>query len=155
MRVRFKGLAAVMLMGALAIGVSPQFSASAGGTGNDGCTPGYWKNHPGQWEEAKPGDSVGSVFYASGESYFGKDATLIEALGFGGGSGLAGGQRILLRAAVAAYLNAAHDGLGYPLQRGEFVPDVNAALVSGDRDRMISLADRLDRLNNLGCPLGN
>ena len=62
----------------------------------------------------------------------------------------------MLRAAVAATLNAAHEGLGYPLRRagddGIFAM-VNEALASGDRQTMLQLARYLDELNNLGCPL--
>ncbi len=50
-------------------------------------------------------------------------------------------------------LNAAHDGLGYPLRRGQIIRSVNAALASGDRTRILELARELDRMNNLGCPL--
>jgi len=54
---------------------------------------------------------------------------------------------------VAAWLNAAHERLGYPLRRNEFVAEVNAAIASGDRQTMLDLAAELDSLNNLGCPL--
>jgi hypothetical protein len=80
----------------------------------------------------------------------GKADTFMDALRYQGGSGVAGAQRILLRAAVAAWLNAAHDGLGYPLTRAEFITEVKDALASGDRQRMLALTAELDRLNNLG-----
>lgn len=121
------------------------------GTGNEGCTPGYWKNHTDNWEEVSPSDTVGSIF--SGASSATSSATLLEALQFRGGPGVDGAERILLRAAVAAYLNAVHDGLGYPLRRGQIVRRVNNALASGDRDTILEAARKLDRLNNLGCPL--
>lgn len=120
-----------------------------------GCTPGYWKNHEDSWGGTgySPGQTVGSVF--SGASAFPSQAanTLLQALQGGGGSGLEGGARILLRAAVAALLNAAHSGVDYPWTTAEIIADVNAALTSGNRNTMLDLAAELDDDNNLGCPL--
>jgi hypothetical protein len=87
--------------------------------------------------------------------------TFLQALQGGGGSGAAGASAILARAASAAYLNAAHEGLGYPWRRKglgldgrpPLVATVNAAFRSGDRATMLALASRLDAENNLGCPL--
>ncbi len=145
-------------------------SASATNTGNQGCTPGYWKNHTSNWLETgdhrvsgdtdvkttfQPNDPVSELFPAASK-YGLQSITFLQALQSGGGSTNAGAARTLLRAATAASLNAAHEGLGYPLSR--FGPDgilarVNAALRSGDRAAMLNLAAELDRLNNLGCPL--
>lgn len=62
-----------------------------------------------------------------------------------------------MRAAVAAWLNAANEGLGFPMRRwsdpGNIVPSVNMAIASGDRATMLDLAAILDDANNLGCPL--
>ncbi|QCC78503.1 hypothetical protein [Nocardioides daphniae] len=74
---------------------------------------------------------------------------------------MAGAELILARAAAAAYLNAAHEGLGYPWRRwetgldgrGPLIATVRAALASGDRATILDLASRLDADNNLGCPL--
>ena len=52
--------------------------------------------------------------------------TLLDALNYGGGSGVTGGARILLRAAVAALLNAAHPDIDYPRTPAEIIADVNA-----------------------------
>jgi hypothetical protein len=133
-------------------------SASAVGTGNEGCTPGYFKNHPGVWEEYKPTDTLASVFPDADLGQYGQ-TTLLQALSFGGGSDLDGAKRILLRAAVAAVLNAADDDLGYPLQRfsgtgGGIINRVEAAINSDDRATILKLASTLDKANNLGCPLG-
>jgi hypothetical protein len=58
---------------------------------------------------------------------------------------------------VAAFLNAAHEGLGYPYRRfeepGNMWAAIDAALASGDRATMINLAAVFDAANNLGCPL--
>jgi hypothetical protein len=81
------------------------------------------------------------------------DNTLVEALDFPGGKYAVGGARILLRAAVAALLNASHPDVDYTLTASEVISDVNAALATLDRDTMIDLGGELDFDNNLGCPL--
>jgi len=147
----------VGLASALSLSVAP---AQATNVGNEGCTPGYWKNHTDNWFEGlntgpiATSTTLGSVnLVPAGHSKF--NATFLEALNYQGGPRVEGAEQILLRAAVAAWLNAAHEGLGYPLQRAEFVPQVRAAIASGDRDTMLALATRLDNLNNSreGCPL--
>ncbi|HET9210450.1 MAG TPA: DUF3344 domain-containing protein [Thermoanaerobaculia bacterium] len=124
-------------------------------TGSEGCTPGYWKNHTGSWAGTgySPGQSTVSVFSAASAypSLAGK--TLLQSLQGGGGPGTLGGATILLRAAVAALLNAAHTGVDYPLTQAQVISQVNSALASNNRDTMLSLASTLDGDNNLGCPL--
>jgi hypothetical protein len=132
--------------------------AHANRVGNEGCTPGFWKNHPSRWQEATPSKALHFELVKAAVNLDGdRDTdTFMDALRYQGGPGLEGAKRILLRAAVAAWLNAASEELGYPLRRyGEdgFVADVKAALASGNRQTMLNLAERLDRLNNLGCPL--
>jgi hypothetical protein len=120
-----------------------------------GCTPGYWKNHTDSWVAAgySPGQSTGSVF--TGASAFPTLAaqSLLQSLQGGGGPGTLGGAKILLRAAVAALLNAGHSGVDYPRTTAEILADVNAALTSNNRNTMLALAAELDSDNNLGCPL--
>ena len=85
---------------------------------------------------------------------FGLDnRTLLQALNFQGGTTTLAAARILLRAAVAALLNAASPDVDYPLTVAQVIAQVNAALASGDRSTMLSLANQLDQFNNLGCPL--
>jgi hypothetical protein len=120
-----------------------------------GCTPGYWKNHPDAWPPTGYSlvQLVDSVF-AAAAAYPGiGSSTLLEALDFGGGPGVDGAARILLRAAVAALLNASHPGVTYPMTEAQVIASVDAALASGDRDTMLILASALDADNNLGCPL--
>jgi len=131
--------------------------ASADSIGEEGCTPGFWKNHTDGWLEA-PGqpsyatdDLFGAVF---GVSY--GDVTLLEALQGGGGNNLAGARKILAWAATAAILNAASEDLGYLLRRNvateagpAIIPAVQAAW-AGTRADMIDLAKFFDDLNNLG-----
>jgi hypothetical protein len=94
---------------------------------------------------------VGDVFSAATGDF--ADATLLEALSFQGGPGVDGATEILLRAAVAAYLNSF--AVDYPLTTAEVVSQVNAALASGSRSTMLTLASTLDANNNgiAGCPL--
>jgi hypothetical protein len=81
------------------------------------------------------------------------NVTLLQALSFPGGPGARGGAQILLRAAVAALLNAASPAVEFPLSQSDVIAQVNAALASGNRQTMLSLASQLDKLNNLGCPM--
>jgi hypothetical protein len=120
-----------------------------------GCTPGYYKNHVNttSWAGIDPTTKVSGIFSGTYlDTSLGK-ATLPQALRFKGGSTLSGAQEILLRAAVAAYINASHPAVDYPLNPGQVVTLVNAALNSTDRSFVISTASQLDSFNNLGCPL--
>jgi hypothetical protein len=122
--------------------------------GDQGCTPGYWKNHTDSWPPTgfSPSQKVNSVFTVPGYYPILGSATLLEALSFAGGSGGEGAAEILLRAAVAALLNASHPGIDSPLSVLEVTTQVNAALTQA-RDPMLALAAQLDADNNLGCPL--
>ena len=135
-------------------------SASAQNIGDDGCTPGYWKNHTSNWEEYSPSTPLSSVFTGAALGPY-SSTTLQQALSLKGGSTINGAKEILLRAAAAATLNAAHEGLGYPLRRGDtgsvdgIFTLVRDALATGDRATIINLAAYFDGLNNSDCPLGN
>jgi hypothetical protein len=134
-------------------------TASATNIGYEGCTPGYWKNHTDNWQEMKTDRLYGVVYSSARANVAG--LTFLQALQAKGGPGLDGAAQILARASAAAYLNAAHEGLGYPWRRSKtglddrpsLVATVNAAFDSGDREAMLALASRLDADNNLGCPL--
>ncbi len=119
-----------------------------------GCTPGFWKNHPNAWPPTgySRNQTLESVFDVP--NAFGLDNnTLLQALSFDGGSGTVGAARILLRAAVAALLNAAHPNINYPRSPASVIADVNAALASNNRATILTLAGRLDYFNNRGCPI--
>jgi hypothetical protein len=133
-------------------GLAAAPGAQATGTGTDGCTPGYWKNHTSNWEEARTTKLVKSAFDVGTFTAVG-NMTFLQALQGGGGTGTTGAARILARSAVAAWLNAAHDDLGYPLTRAQIKRMVDAAFASGSRAEMIRVAARLDSLNNSDCPL--
>lgn len=155
-----KRTAVAAIAAALMVGVGAP--AHATNIGDEGCTPGYWKNHTENWYEAGPwsgiptdtelgSDRVG--FVTSPEL---ASATLLEALRWGGGPSLLDAERILLRQAAAAWLNAAHEGLGYPYRRAGvdgIRAMVNNAIASGDRATMLATKDRLAAANELGCPL--
>jgi hypothetical protein len=118
-----------------------------GGDGGEGCTPGFWKNHPKEWPAPyEPGDLFSDVF---GVTIAGdEDLTLREALNLGGGDEIA-----LARAAVAALLNAASDEIDFEFTEQEVIEKVQAAIASGDPEEIEDLKDELDRENNRGCPL--
>ena len=124
-------------------------------TGAEGCSHGYWKNHLGSWSPTgySPGDSVESVFSSASSLPAIGSASLLEALQFGGGPGVEGAARNLLRQAVGALLNAAHPDVEFPRSGGEVIDMVNSALDSADRQTILSVKDDLDFDNNLGCPL--
>jgi len=124
--------------------------------GNQGCTPGYWKNHTDSWPPTgyTPSQAVDSVFASVNPNFPALgNATLLQALAFAGGSGTSGAAEILLRAGVAAVLNAAHPDVSYPFTTAEVITAVNTALASNNRDAMLALAAAVDASNNLGCPL--
>ena len=126
--------------------------------GGQGCTPGYWKksHHFDSWLPTGylTGQTAGSVFSSLASACPSLAATkLANALDGGGGPDFCDKVQILIRAAVAAVLNAAHPAVTYPRTVAEIVAAVNAAVGSGDPDVVIDLAGDLDAENNRGCPL--
>jgi len=133
---------------------------------HDGCTPGFWKNHPEAWPldpstgfQLDPDlNLVGDFFDVPGELM---EDSLLEALKYRGGRGDVAAARILLRTAVAAMLNILHPVVGYrgydfgiqELEDLQFM--VDNALNSGVREEMLDLAELLDGYNNWYCPLGD
>lgn len=154
---RFTKIAAAGAALAMAAGMMMAAPASATNIGNEGCTPGYWKNHTDNWEEYTTASTLRNNWTLGQFDAKWGGKTFEEALSFKGGTGLDGAFQILMRASVAAYLNAAHEGVGYPLRRfdepGEMKDMINTALASGSRAQMLDLARKLDMYNNLGCPL--
>ena len=119
---------------------------------SEGCTPGYWKNHTESWPPSgySPSQLLSSVFSNTGS--LGSNS-LLTALGFPGGNTLDGKKQILLRAAVASLLNAAHPGVDFDLTAAQVIASVNAALASNNKDTIIGLATQLDNANNGLCRL--
>ena len=131
----------------------PDLAVSFGGApgdGDEGCTPGYWKNHLDSWP-GSPNTLVNSKFPAAADYPELAGDTLLDALNYGGGPGDLGAAKNLLRAAVAALLNA--KTVDFHCTAAEVREDVNVALSTQDRDAMLDLKDELDEFNNLGCPL--
>jgi hypothetical protein len=118
----------------------------------EGCTPGYWKvlQHHDSWIPTgyETTDTLKDIFGPNA-----LDGTLLDGLNFGGGSGVTGAKQILLRAAVAALLNASHPDVNYSLTELQVINQVTAALNTNNRGTMLTLANQLDAYNNLGCPL--
>ena len=127
-----------------------------------GCTPGYWKqtHHFDSWpwtgidpagERIQPGDKWEDWF--DGGLFDGD--TLLEVLKQGGGGKYAFG-----RHAVAGFLNAHSDAVGYQTYPGTpwgtppGVWDTVKALGDDSSKRAYNRAKRgLERLNEDGCPL--
>ena len=110
----------------------------------EGCTPGFWKNHPEAFAGTgySPTTTLGSVFAGLPASY--AALTFEQALSLGGG-----GLDALLRQAVAALLNASSPDVDYPLTAAQVVAATNAAIASGDYE---ATKDLFDRFNNLTAP---
>ncbi len=119
----------------------------------EGLTPGFWKNHTDVWVGAGPDDLLEGLQnspFIIPDSLGLDGTTMLEALNFGGGPGEVGAAKILLRAAVAAWLNASDPDINYYHGRGHIASYTNEALASLDRDTMLSLAAVFDYNNNLG-----
>lgn len=122
--------------------------------GDEGCTPGYWKNHEDSWGPTgfTTGQTLESVFNVP-DVYGVDNVTLLAALSFNGGPTATDAAKLLLHHAVAAILNAAHPNVDYPQSAASIITAVNAALATGDRNTMLALKSTLDAQNNAGCPL--
>jgi hypothetical protein len=75
--------------------------------------------------------------------------TLLAALSFSAGPGEQGAARILLREAVATWLNQSYFGVDYGYE-GDLIVAVGIALAQG-RPEMLSLAAELHQLNSAEC----
>jgi hypothetical protein len=116
--------------------------------GNEGCTPGYWKQsqHFDSWTAPyTPSTTFASVF---GSGYFSSSLTLLQALGLNGG-----GINALARHSVAALLNAANTTVDYPDESTASIISAFQAAVAGDT--IESQKNTFDSWNNGvgGCPL--
>jgi hypothetical protein len=156
MRIAVRAAASIALAAALVLFAAVPSGAVRVGQG-EGCTPGFWKNHLSAWEEHLPDQTLQQSFTIPDELASFGTMTFHQALQGGGGRGLGGAAKILFRAAVAAFLNAAHEDIGYPYRRFaepfNIQLKVNQALASLDRDTMLELAEHLDDVNNASCPL--
>ena len=103
--------------------------------GDEGCTPGYWKNHIENWSI----DPDLTFFAVFGENWFGYDLTLAQAVRLGGG-----GVKKLARHGTAAYVSAMHPDVHYPI-----TPEMVIIAVQSGFDDLLAM------YNELGCPLDN
>lgn len=131
-------------------------NALAVGT-HEGCTPGYWKQaqHFDSWPAPyTPESNLRDVFVTSPVTLV-PDDTFLEALNYGGGSSLEGATRILLRAAVAALLNASSPDVNFEVSTGHVVNTTIDRLESQWRPSLLTRAAYFDFINNAaaGCPL--
>jgi hypothetical protein len=141
-------LAAVSISAALllpVIGVAPVAACDTG------CTPGYWKNHTDVWGAYSPSMTLAQAGFVVPAAVGDGSQTMLAALQGGGGPGLEGAGRILLRAAVASLLNST-------LPVGDAIDDwvtkasTNQAMAYLDRAAMLKQAAEFDYYNNLHCP---
>jgi hypothetical protein len=120
----------------------PTVTTQPGGT--QGCTPGYWKQsqHFDSWVGYATTDSASSVL---GRSV--GNLTLVQALGANGG-----GLNALLRATVAALLNASNPNVHYAYTTSQILSMFRSAYDSKNYEPTKNL---LDGANNGkgGCPL--
>jgi hypothetical protein len=130
---------------------SETLTVTAAIVGNQGCSPGFWKNHPTDWVGYQPTQTVGSVFTGVDSSL--SASTLQAALDFKGGSSLAGAEQTLLRSAVAGLLNASNPSVQFALTPNALISQVNTAIAQAKRDAILILATALDTDNNGGCPI--
>jgi hypothetical protein len=134
----------------------PTSSSSSVPAPTSSCTPGFWKNHADSWgDTAFAPDELAATVFTGIAGFELDDETLLESLGGGGGPGDDGAAETLVRAAIAALLNASASDSGFSMTTDELVAAVNTA-PTADRDAMLALADELDELNNAGdCLAGD
>jgi hypothetical protein len=112
-----------------------------------GCSDGFWKNHPEDWVGFCPNNLFNVVFM---RPVFDPDITLLEALDLMGG-----GIEALARQAVGALLNASNPNVNYPLTVMEVIQKFQAAYDSGDPDLIEAQKDEFEMFNTeFICPLG-
>jgi hypothetical protein len=109
--------------------------------GDDGCTPGFWKNHTNVWVGFSPNALFNTVFGVS----YNPTLTLQGALNLGGG-----GFQALARHAAAALLNAAQPDVDYGLSQSQIIAQVRQAFATNNPEPTKNL---FDRLNNAGCSI--
>jgi hypothetical protein len=142
--------------------------------GGEGCTPGFWKNHPKCWcglygdGSDNPPFKVSDLFVRlqtspydtvddpeprrKHKSNFDQD-TMLQALSYQGGGELDGAVRNLLRHATAAALNACNDNVSYEKSLTWIIDEVNAKLEAQIIDDIITLQGDLAGWNEDGCPI--
>lgn len=127
-------------------------------TGNQGLTPGFWKNNAKKfgaiaWQQAgvSPAARVDSIFTSLTGTSLG-NKTLLQALNLGGG-----GINALLRHAIAGYLNAKHPGVDYAITSSDLTQAVNQAIThymtTCKLTQVKALKNQLENYNEQGADL--
>jgi hypothetical protein len=118
-------------------------------TGNQGCTPGYWKQsqHFGSWTTYTQNADFDATFAVD---FFNPNITLLEALGRNGG-----GVNALARHGGAALLNSASAGVDYAYTTAQVIDVVQgdgaySGLSIEARKNLLAAANE----GAGGCPLG-
>jgi len=123
--------------------------------GNEGCTPGFWKQpqHFHFWcAPYSPNTLVSTVLDTTDCGCDFSTLTFLQALSGSSGPTICDAQAKLYQMGVSALLNAC--SIAYPLNTAQIISEVNTALQSCSRSAVLSEASRLNGFNNLGCPLG-
>jgi hypothetical protein len=135
--------------------------------GNEGCTPGFWKNSPNCWQCFAPTDKINNVFTIPSCIKLNPADTLLYALqkypttscSPTKGDCLLQAAQLLFFQAVASLQNACSRdddyNVHFSLTIDEIISGVNAALASCDRDTILQLKNTLGEFNQLGCPLAS
>ncbi|HEX9944584.1 MAG TPA: hypothetical protein VGG03_21445 [Thermoanaerobaculia bacterium] len=121
-----------------------------------GCSADFWSSQGSKpWFAAglRPEQRVQDVFRESAPYGSVAVAMLRTALRFQGGPGLPGLVQDLVRAGVAALLNAGHPKLEYPLTQTQVLTKVDSALRSADAAAILAATHELERANDAACPL--
>lgn len=121
-----------------------------------GCTAEVWTGLPADaWilAGARPDQRVRDTFRESASYGAVGTATLRSALRFRSGPDLLGTAKALVRAGTAAFLNAGHPRIEYPLTQTQVITKVDTALRSSDAAAILAAARDLDAANGAACPL--
>lgn len=125
------------------------YTLEIGEPGDQGCTPGYWRNHADRWLGVASNDDFDTIF---GVDLFSPEITLEQAIWMTGG-----GVNALARHVTAALLNA-HGGVPnsdetsveYPYTAGQVIQMVQDAVADNTIEET---KDLFAAANELGCPL--
>jgi len=153
---------AATLAAGFVVGLAWAGTASAQGKKcEEGCTPGYWRNHPERWDGVDDiADFTNTVVHTdSFNATFGVDisfsglddaATLLVAVAHGGGAPFNLGRH------AAAGLASADAGICYPYSTSEVIDIYRDGIGADDGPLSLEEAkDLLESANELGCPLSN
>ena len=152
----FAILATAILSAAAIFVTPPQLAAYADGDGDEGCTPGYWKQsqHFDSYPEGITPDTLLTDLLGFEIPGY-EDTTVLEALQLKGG-----GANALIRQGTAGMLNVLSEDVDYDFSEAttlrQFQDGLDPQLFDmwpDADDDMEQRKDALDAANNAGCPL--